>query len=381
MRLTTTYVALTLTVGALALSAAPETNPVEWKPDAAAKYLDDRMVAWFANGKKLKTGDGETTCVSCHTALPYVLARPALRRLMRVEAPTPHETHILDDVSRRVASDDAHQWLYDHTEAKKIESRGTESVLNALVLASADAQSGRTQPSASTRAALARMWETQRDDGAWDWLDFGLEPYETSDAAFFGATLGAWAHGTAPGLATETNVHAAKLRTYLKAGTPRQRLFNRTWVLLVAAKVPGLLPAAERDAIVKALETRQQSDGGWSLRDLGEWHWSKTVAPFAPPGKTDDATVAQPDAYATGLVVYALSQAGLRQRPSVGRGLAWLSSHQLDVQVGSQSWTTWRAHSLNFDREHGGEKGEPWRRMFMSDLATSFAVLALTDGH
>mgnify|MGYP001191853070 CR=1 FL=1 len=27
--------------------------------------------------------------------------------------------------------------------------------------------------------------------------------------------------------------------------------------------------------------------------------------------------------------------------------------------------------------EHGGDKGEPWRRMFMSDLATAFAVLAL----
>jgi hypothetical protein len=32
---------------------------------------------------------------------------------------------------------------------------------------------------------------------------------------------------------------------------------------------------------------------------------------------------------------------------------------------------------LNYDREHGGPKGEPWRRMFMSDLATAFGVLAL----
>ena len=39
----------------------------------------------------------------------------------------------------------------------------------------------------------------------------------------------------------------------------------------------------------------------------------------------------------------------------------------------------WRAHSLNYDREHGGDKGEPWRRMFMSDLATAFAVLALVE--
>ena len=39
--------------------------------------------------------------------------------------------------------------------------------------------------------ALARLWEVQRADGAWDWLDFGLEPYETSDAVFHGATVAA----------------------------------------------------------------------------------------------------------------------------------------------------------------------------------------------
>ena len=39
----------------------------------------------------------------------------------------------------------------------------------------------------------------------------------------------------------------------------------------------------------------------------------------------------------------------------------------------------WHAHSLNYDREHGGEKGEPWRRLFMSDTATAFAILALSE--
>jgi hypothetical protein len=47
------------------------------------------------------------------------------------------------------------------------------------------------------------------------------------------------------------------------------------------------------------------------------------------------------------------------------------------VQVSQHSWRAWRAHSLNYDREQGGEKGEPWRRLFMSDSATAFAVLAL----
>ena len=37
-------------------------------------------------------------------------------------------------------------------------------------------------------------------------------------------------------------------------------------------------------------------------------------------------------------------------------------------RVGDPAWAPWRAYSLNYDREHGGPNGEPWRRMFMSDL-------------
>jgi len=61
----------------------------------------------------------------------------------------------------------------------------------------------------------------------------------------------------------------------------------------------------------------------------------------------------------------------------VSKGLQWLRANQSKVEVNQQSWTAWRAHSLNYDRERGGDKGEPWRRMFMSDSATAFAALAL----
>ena len=64
--------------------------------------------------------------------------------------------------------------------------------------------------------------------------------------------------------------------------------------------------------------------------------------------------------------------------PALTKGKLWLMDNQQPERAGDPSWAPWRAHSLNFDREHGGEKGEPWRRMFMSDLATAFAVLALT---
>jgi hypothetical protein len=130
--------------------------------------------------------------------------------------------------------------------------------------------------------------------------------------------------------------------------------------------------------MVRELESKQRPDGGWSLADLGEWRWSKPVAPFAPPGTTGAALLEASDAYATGLVVYAMKQAGLgANRPAVQKGLAWLRASQQATREGDAAWAPWRAHSLNFDREHGGDKGEPWRRMFMSDLATAFAVLAL----
>src|SRR6266404_9443121 len=65
--------------------------PTAWDKEAAAKYLDDRMDLWFAKAKALRTGQGNTTCVSCHTVVPYSLARPVLRRAAGVTQPTPQE--------------------------------------------------------------------------------------------------------------------------------------------------------------------------------------------------------------------------------------------------------------------------------------------------
>ena len=103
---------------------------------------------------------------------------------MHVSTRTPQEVRLLEGVARRVETYDAHQPFYDGSEGKKTASRGTEAVLNALILSSADAERGRREPSEPTRKALRRLWETQRPDGAWEWLDFGLEPFESADAAY-----------------------------------------------------------------------------------------------------------------------------------------------------------------------------------------------------
>jgi hypothetical protein len=150
-----------------ALAAPSDT----WDKAAAAIYLDDRMDLWFQKAKKLKTDQGSTSCVSCHTVVPYALARPALRQAMGSKDPIPQESKLLEETIRRVDSYDTHEPLY---KGKVEQSRGTEAVLNLLILASEDARQNPKAPSDHTRKALRELWKEQRPDGAWEWLDFAL---------------------------------------------------------------------------------------------------------------------------------------------------------------------------------------------------------------
>ena len=225
------------------------------------------------------------------------------------------------------------------------------------------------------------MWETQRADGRWDWLEFGLEPWETTEAAYQGATFAAFAAGTAPG--PHDGVATAgieRLRAYLSTNYQAQHLYNRTWALLASTRVKRVVTDAQRDALVADLTRAQRDDGGWSIQAMGPWKWSKTAPPVKSPGDLDTSLLTQSDGYATGLVVYTLKQAGVpTSHAAIRKGLRWLETNQRAFPVPDVPGRGWHAHSLNYDREHGGEKGEPWRRLFMSDTATAFAILALAD--
>jgi hypothetical protein len=371
-----------MAVGANTQDLKPQDRPegqAGWDREKAAQYLDARMDMWFEQATKLTTGEGKTSCVSCHTVVPHLFARPVLRRAMGVSQPTAQEVKLLAEITQRVESYGTHESLYG---PKAGESRATEAVLNALLLALEDARQHRNQPSEVTRRAFRQLWETQRPDGAWDWLDLAEEPDESADAQYYGAALAALGAGTVPGLlgggegnATE---HVENLRTYLTGRYAGQNLYNRAWMLLASTRLAGLLSPEQRDGLMAELERNQNDDGGWSLQKLGPWRWSKTTPPFSPPGHPDAALLAKSDGYATGLITYGLRQAGIPlDHPALKKAVAWLKRSQMEVQIGPQRWRCWRGHSLNHDRENGGERGEPWKRMVMSDPATAFAVLAL----
>jgi squalene-hopene/tetraprenyl-beta-curcumene cyclase len=255
-------------------------------------------------------------------------------------------------------------------------------VLNALILAVEDAQAGRDQPGEHTQKALRQLWETQRADGSWDWMNFAQEPDESTDSQYYGAALAAIAVGLAPGSRTEgdeaTANYVGRLRAYLGSRYGEQNLYRQTWALLASTRLAGVLNADQRHSLIAALEQKQNQDGGWSLYRLGPWRWSKAAAPFAPPSALDNAELERSDGYATGLVAYTLRQAGVpATAPVLQNATAWLKANQKEVQVGQNSWKCWRTRSLNYDREQGGPHGGPWKQMLMSDAATAFAVLAL----
>ena len=351
-----------------------------WNPAAAAKYLDDRMDLWFTNAKKLRTGDEKTTCVSCHSSIPYALARPALRRAMHASAPAAQEARLVEETTRRLESYGAHEVLYEMNDVKKSESRGTEAVLNTVVLASADVAAGRKDAGGATRKALERLWEIQRPDGAWDWLNFKLEPYETVDAVYHGATLAAIGVGMVPGAAGSSAAGAGRLRTYLRDNFAAQNLYNRTFALLASSGLADVLSRAQRDALIAELGQRQQADGGWSLQAMGPWRWSATEPPFKPQGTPDPTVLAQSDGFATGLIVYALLRNGQHaDQPIVSAGVRWLKTHQQEIHVDDQTWTAWLAYSLDAARVHRGPRGDSCRGLFMSAAATAFSVLALLE--
>jgi squalene-hopene/tetraprenyl-beta-curcumene cyclase len=62
----------------VALAAIPGFA-ADWNPRLAAKYLDSRQKEWIAWPPAMASG---VACVSCHTGMPYLLARPALRKAL-----------------------------------------------------------------------------------------------------------------------------------------------------------------------------------------------------------------------------------------------------------------------------------------------------------
>ncbi len=369
--------ALCLVAGSHVGCSRPEQAVAhQWDPKAAAEYLDQREIIWMEWPGAAR--DHGTFCVSCHTAMPYALSRPLLRAALGEQGLSVNERSLLDNVSKRVGLWNEVEPFYSgkgYDGSKVAESRGTEAVLNALILANYDAEKGSL--SDTTRKAFDNMWALQQTEGvekgAWSWLQFGMEPWEARDSEYYGATLAAIAIGTAPENYRSTPDIQPKigaLRDYLNRTFATQSTINRAALLWASAKLPGLIDLERRQSIIAEIINQQQSDGGWRL-SLLSWPKGWNLHSLARMRLRADWTrqQIQSDGYATGLIVYALQQAGVpAEDASLKRGLSWLARNQSNAEG------SWPSTSLTERRDPSSNVGH-----FMRDAATAYAVLALSE--
>jgi squalene-hopene/tetraprenyl-beta-curcumene cyclase len=302
------------------------TEPLakEYSAAKAAEYLDGVGIGWTRENK----------CITCHTNMPYLTARPLLKGDEWKEV-------------RTFLEKDVEKW------SNGGKPRGdTFVVATAFALAFNDAQqTGKLHT--ATKNALDRMWTVQNESGAWNWIKCDWPPLEHDD--YYGATLAALAVGYAPGGYAKTDAAKdgiKKLKAYLKK-TPAPDLHHTAMLLWASTKLDGLMTADEQKKAIDALKALQRKDGGWSLPSLGSYK-------RRDEDKTPNDPNADSDGYGTGFVAFVLLQAGVKPTDAaVVSGVKWLKANQRQ----SGRWFT---RSLNNDADH-----------YITNAGTAFCVLAL----
>jgi hypothetical protein len=245
-----------LTVLAL-VSAATASLSADWSPELAARYLDSRQKDWFA-WKTAASADGP--CVSCHTGMTYLLARPALRRALNESQPTIYEKGLLDRLRANVGAKPAGAL------------QSVEAIFSAMFLSREDA---RDTMSAHTRKAFDQLWTLQGAEGpskgAWRWYAASLDPWENPESVYYGASVAALAIGQAPAsyrVEPSVREHVASLTTYLANPPASPRLHDRLALLWASSTLPTVLPEAARNTLLSDVfceaERRRWMDAGVS---------------------------------------------------------------------------------------------------------------------
>ncbi len=326
---------------AASAGSVDNATPNSWNQAAAAQYLDSREIWW--QGWDASQRDHKTVCVSCHTVLPYALSRSSLRGALGEEAPSAPEHVMLNNVLRRVTLWNQVQPFYSNSQEGPTlapDSRATESVINALILSTYDAQKNHLTD--ITRSAFDEAWALQiksgEQAGAWDWHNFHLAPWESNESQYYGAALAAVAVGRAPDDYRDDpkiQENLRLLRGYLRREYAAQPLINKVYLLWASAKLPGLLTSSERSRA--GGDDTFQAATGWRLEPDRPGH-------LATRDKTPLET--RSDGSLPASLWWRWSKPGLaRNLPQAKRGLAWLAQNQ------SPDEGKWPAWSVNLKRD------------------------------
>ncbi len=295
----------------------------------AAIYLDRAALTW----------QKEKKCVTCHTNMPYLFARPALASVQKDSG----EVRQFFEQYRTV------RWQ----KRGPTENQGFWPIVVGAGLTFHDVQTtGKLSP--VTRDVLDLLWTVQRDDGGWKWPHCDYAPMEIDD--HYGVTLAALTVGIAPDGYAQTEAAQAglvKLRGYLKNNPPKS-LHHRAMIAWCSLRVAGIASDQDRARTLDQLLAIQRPDGGWSTAGFLT-DWQGLARDDGEPLDTQTS-----DAYGTGLVIVISRELGVpADDPRLQRGIQWLLSNQRQ----SGKW---------FTRSPVNDAGN-----LISNTGSALAVLAL----
>jgi len=278
------------------------------------------------------------TCISCHhNALPALTAATARRKGIAIDAAPARKN--LDDILAFFRSNAPRMMLGDPAVGGEALTAGYVQMALAANEYPLDRLTGTT-----THWLLAR----QMPDGRWLGNGLNRPPSEYSVISHTAIATGGLKAYPLPGRTNEIAESLRRARQWLLAADPKSaeehgmRLMGLVWT---GAPRPAVAAA------IRAIRDRQEASGGWS-------QFSRT----------------DPDAYATGLSLYALHIAGVPPTDATYRkGVAFL----LGSQYQDGPWLV-RTHS--FPQQRYFESGFPFgRNQWISAAGTSWASLAIAQ--
>jgi ankyrin repeat protein len=313
----------------------------EIAPPAKGGIRDPRASLTKSLGRLLEAAPGfreRTNCISCHhNAMPALAAATAARKGIEVDQARARKN--LDDVLTFYKTNAPRMMLGDP--AVGGEALVTGYAERALAAAG--------HPLDSTTATMTHwVMARQMPDGRWLGNGLNRPPSEYSIISHTAMAAGALQSYPLPGRASEIAEHVRRAREWLLAAEPKSaeergmRLMGLVWTEAPRPRIA---------AAIKEIRDRQETSGGWS-------QFART----------------EPDAYATGLSLYALHVAGVRPSDQAYRkGVTFL----LGSQYQDGSWLV-KTHSFPVQRYF--ESGFPFgRHQWISAAGTSWASLAIAE--
>jgi ankyrin repeat protein len=280
----------------------------------------------------------QATCVSCHhNTMPALAAAAAARKGIEVDQGKARKN--LDDILTFFTSAVPRMMLGDPAVGGEAITTGYAQM----------ALSANRHPLDTTTAAMTHwLMARQMPDGRWLGNGLNRPPSEYSLISHTAIAAGGLKSYPLPGRRREIEESLRRAREWLLASDPKSaeergmRLMGLVWTEA---------PRARLNQAIEAVRDRQEASGGWSQF-----------------GRTE------PDAYATGLSLYALHVAGVSATDMAYRnGVAFL----LRTQYPDGTWLV-KTHSFPVQRYF--ESGFPYgRHQWISTSGTSWASLAIAQ--